>query len=71
MISEVEGPFRIRLDNLEADNESLRGDNAKLKHDFTFLKTEYEHTLDRHKSILEDLKLQHEAEVTQCNYPNL
>lgn len=63
MISEVEGPFRQRLDNLEADNQSLRAYNAKLKHDFTFLKTEYEHSLERHKSTLEDLRLQHEAEV--------
>lgn len=64
MISDVEGPFRNRLNDLEHDNESLRVDNSKLKHDFSFLKTEYEHTLQRHKNILEDLRLQHEAEVS-------
>ena len=63
MISDVEGPFRSRLTDLELENESLRTDNGKLKHDFAFVRTEYELTLQRHKSTLEDLRLQHEAEV--------
>lgn len=68
MISDVEGPFRERLDRLEAENDDLRVDNSKLKHDFTVIKTEYEHAMQRHKSELHDLKLQHEAEV--CNIIN-
>ncbi|XP_067936516.1 centrosomal protein of 83 kDa-like isoform X2 [Watersipora subatra] len=67
MISDVEGPFRNRLNDLELENESLRSDATKLKHDFAFLRTEYEHTLQRHKSTLDDLRLQHEAEVKNLN----
>jgi coiled-coil domain-containing protein 41 len=65
---EVEKPFHDKLAQLERDLEKFRAENKKLKYDYSFLKSEYEHQRQEHQRVVEELTLRYEAEVTNLRH---
>ena len=61
--SEVEKSFRERFDQLDHELEKSRGENKKLKYDYNFLKSEFEHSRQEQQRIVEEMTLRSEAEV--------
>jgi len=61
--ADMEKPFREKVTQMDAELDSSRSDYKKLKYDFTFLKSEYEHERAEHKRIVDELTLRYEAEV--------
>ena len=62
--TDVEKPYREKVLQMDAELEKSRSDYKKLKYDFTFLKSEYEHESSEHKRIIDELTLRYEAEVS-------
>ncbi|XP_013415985.1 centrosomal protein of 83 kDa-like [Lingula anatina] len=60
---EVEGPYREKFTTLDSEVEGYRNQYNKLRYEFSFLKSEMEHEREEQKKLVEDMKLQHEAEV--------
>lgn len=63
MTDEIEKPYKEKFKKQEADLEESTTNYNKLRYELSFLKSEYEHTIQEHQRIVEELKLQHEAEV--------
>lgn len=61
---EVEQPYREKFTRLDSEVEKYRSEYNKLRYEFSFLSSEYEHDKLEHKRVLDELKMQHEAEVT-------
>ena len=62
--AEVEKPFREKVAQMDAELDKSRSDYRKLKYDFTFLKSEYDHERAEHKRVVDELTLRYEAEVS-------
>ncbi|CAH1784057.1 unnamed protein product [Owenia fusiformis] len=61
---DLEGPFKEKFNKLDQDVEQYRNEYNKLRYEYSFLKSEYEHEQQEFKRITDEMKLQHEAEVT-------
>lgn len=61
--SELEKSFRERLAQLDQELDKSRGENKKLKYDYNFLKSEFEHSRQEHQRIIEEMTLRNDAEV--------
>lgn len=61
---ELERTYREKYQKQEAEIEELRTQCNKYKHELFFLKSEYEHEQAESRQILAEMKLQHDAEVT-------
>jgi hypothetical protein len=60
---ELEKVYMERFANLDTETERYRSEYNKLRYEYSFLKSEYEHDKVEQQRILEEMKLQHEAEV--------
>jgi len=65
--ADVEKPFRERVTQMDAELDKSRNEYKKLKYDFTFLKSEYEHERTEHQRIVDELTLRYEAEVSKLD----
>ncbi|XP_060580457.1 centrosomal protein of 83 kDa-like isoform X1 [Ruditapes philippinarum] len=61
---ELERSYREKYQHQESEIEELRTMCNKYKHELFFLKSEYEHEQAESRQILAEMKLQHDAEVT-------
>lgn len=61
---EIEKSYREKFQKQEMEMEEFRSTCNKLKHELFFLKSEYEHEQTESRQILAEMKLQHDAEVT-------
>uniref|UniRef100_A0A3Q2CAA3 Centrosomal protein 83 n=1 Tax=Cyprinodon variegatus TaxID=28743 RepID=A0A3Q2CAA3_CYPVA len=62
---EMEAPVRERFNKLEEETERYRSDYNKLRYDFTFLKSQFEHQREEHARVLEERRIIYEAEVAR------
>ncbi|KAM7445458.1 establishment of centrosome localization [Porites harrisoni] len=60
---EVEAPYKERYEAMENEVDKYRGDFNKLRYDYSFLKSEYEHEQAQHKQIVEEMRVHHDMEV--------
>uniref|UniRef100_A0A3Q1EJ89 Centrosomal protein of 83 kDa-like n=1 Tax=Acanthochromis polyacanthus TaxID=80966 RepID=A0A3Q1EJ89_9TELE len=60
---EMEAPVRERFSKLEEETEKYRSEYNKLRYDFTFLKSQFDHQREEHARVLEERRLRYEAEV--------
>ena len=51
---------------MEEESERFRSEYNKLKYEFSFLKSEYEHEKVENQRIIREMKMRHEAEV--CSF---
>jgi hypothetical protein len=61
--SELEKSFREQLTQLDRELDKSRSENKKLKYDYNFLKSEFEHSRQEHQRIVEEMTLRNDAEV--------
>jgi len=61
--ADLEKPFHEKVAQVDAELDKSQSDYKKLKYDFTFLKSEYEHQRAEHKRVVDELTLRYEAEV--------
>ena len=61
---EIDKQYRDRFMKLDSEVEHHRTEYNKLRYEYSFLKSEYEHEKQENHRILEELKLQNEAEVS-------
>lgn len=61
---DVEKPYREKFTLLDAEVEKYRSEYNKLKYEYSFLKTEYEHERQESQRVVEEMRLRHEAEVS-------
>lgn len=61
---ELEKPYREKFNRLDVEAEKYRNEYNKLKYEYSFLKSEYEHDKQQQQQVVEEIKLRHEAEVT-------
>ncbi|KAL5473449.1 hypothetical protein EMCRGX_G027934 [Ephydatia muelleri] len=66
LLSEVEEPYRKRMDEVESQLESLRSEHTKLKYSYAFLKSEYEATVANHQVAVDEMMAKHNAELSAC-----
>jgi len=59
---EVEAPFKQRIESLELEVDKYRNEFNRLRYDYSFLKSEYEHELSQKKNILDDAERQFQLE---------
>ncbi|XP_038157977.1 centrosomal protein of 83 kDa isoform X3 [Cyprinodon tularosa] len=62
---EMEAPVRERFNKLEEETERYRSDYNKLRYDFTFLQSQFEHQREEHARVLEERRIIYEAEVAR------
>lgn len=62
--SDLEKSYREKFDVMSKEMERNRNELSKLKYEYSFLKSEYEHDRQEHQSLLMEISLRHEAEVT-------
>ncbi|XP_067110558.1 centrosomal protein of 83 kDa isoform X2 [Osmerus mordax] len=62
---EMEAPVRERFNRLEEETEKYRSEYNKLRYDYTFLKSEFDHQREESARILEETKIRFDAEVSQ------
>uniref|UniRef100_A0A3Q1G513 Centrosomal protein of 83 kDa-like n=1 Tax=Acanthochromis polyacanthus TaxID=80966 RepID=A0A3Q1G513_9TELE len=62
---EMEAPVRERFSKLEEETEKYRSEYNKLRYDFTFLKSQFDHQREEHARVLEERRLRYEAEVEE------
>ena len=60
---DLEQPFRERFTKMDQEVEFFRSEYNKLRYEHSFVKSEYEHQQVEHKRVIEEMKLQYEAEV--------
>uniref|UniRef100_A0AAQ5X8A8 Centrosomal protein 83 n=1 Tax=Amphiprion ocellaris TaxID=80972 RepID=A0AAQ5X8A8_AMPOC len=60
---EMEAPVRERFSKLEEETEKYRSEYNKLRYDFTFLKSQFDHQREEHVRVLEERRIRYEAEV--------
>uniref|UniRef100_A0A8C9Z4Q9 Centrosomal protein 83 n=1 Tax=Sander lucioperca TaxID=283035 RepID=A0A8C9Z4Q9_SANLU len=59
---EMEAPVRERFNKLE-ETEKYRSEYNKLRYDFTFLKSQFDHQREEHAHKLEETRIRYEAEI--------
>ncbi|XP_030335563.1 centrosomal protein of 83 kDa isoform X1 [Strigops habroptila] len=64
---ELESPMTELYQKLENEVEKYRTEYNKLRYEYTFLKSEFEHQQEEHSRILEEKKIQYEAEVARLD----
>lgn len=62
---EMEIPVRERFNKLEEETEKYRSEYNKLRYDFTFLKSQFDHQKEQHASILEEKRIRYEVEISR------
>ncbi|XP_061570694.1 centrosomal protein of 83 kDa [Cololabis saira] len=62
---EMEAPVRERFNKLEEEAERYRSEYNKLRYDFTFIRSQFEHQRDEHARVLEERNMRYEAEVSR------
>uniref|UniRef100_A0AAQ6ABD5 Centrosomal protein 83 n=1 Tax=Amphiprion ocellaris TaxID=80972 RepID=A0AAQ6ABD5_AMPOC len=62
---EMEAPVRERFSKLEEETEKYRSEYNKLRYDFTFLKSQFDHQREEHVRVLEERRIRYEAEVSR------
>ncbi|XP_028256680.1 centrosomal protein of 83 kDa isoform X2 [Parambassis ranga] len=62
---EMEAPFRERFSKLEEETERYRSEYNKLRYDYTFLKSQYDHQREEHARVLEEKRIRYEAEISR------
>ena len=67
LAEEIEQPYREKYKKLDEELEKFRNEYNKLRYEYSFLKSEYEHEKEEHQRVLDELKLQNEAEVIKCS----
>lgn len=65
---ELEAPIRERFNKLQEEAENYRSDYNKLRYDFTFLKSEFDHQKEEHARVLEERRIRHEADVVRLEH---
>lgn len=60
---EIEAPYKQRYEAMEMEIDKYRSDFNKLRYDYSFLKSEYEHDQVQHKQVTEEMRAQHDMEV--------
>lgn len=60
---ELDRQYRDRFSKLDQDVERHRAEYNKIRYEYSFLKSEYEHDKLENARIIEEMKLQNEAEV--------
>jgi len=60
---ELEKSYREQLAQVDRELDKFRGENKKLKYDYNFLKSEFEHSRQEQQRIIEEMTLRNEAEV--------
>ncbi|KAK3751352.1 hypothetical protein QZH41_009306 [Actinostola sp. cb2023] len=63
LLEEIEKPYRERFQLMETEINTYRSDFNKLRYDYSFLKSEYEHDQIQHKQIIEEVHSQCELEI--------
>ncbi|MEQ2208758.1 Centrosomal protein of 83 kDa, partial [Xenoophorus captivus] len=62
VLQEMEAPVRERFNKLEEEAEKYRSEYNKLRYDFTFINTQFEHQREEHARVLEERRIRYEAE---------
>ncbi|CAJ1054481.1 centrosomal protein of 83 kDa [Xyrichtys novacula] len=62
---EMEAPVRERFSKLEEEAERYRSEYNKLRYEFTFVKSQFEHQREEHARVLEERKLYYETEISR------
>lgn len=62
--TDLDKNYREKFEFMSKDMEKCRNELSKLKYEYSFLKSEYEHERQEHQSLLNEMNLRHEAEVT-------
>ncbi|KAG7497878.1 hypothetical protein JOB18_045390 [Solea senegalensis] len=65
---EMEAPLRERFIKLEEETEKYRSDFNKLRYDYVFIKSQFDHQKEEHARVLEERRIQYEAEL--CRLEN-
>ncbi|XP_047675618.1 centrosomal protein of 83 kDa isoform X1 [Tachysurus fulvidraco] len=60
---EMEVPIMERFNRLEKEAEKYRSEYHKLRYDFTFLKSEFDHQREEHERILEEQQIRHSTDL--------
>eukprot|EP00795_Rhopilema_esculentum_P012473 gene12473-3152_t len=64
---EVEAAYKQKLETADLELDKYRSDFNKLRYEYSFLKSEYEHEQTRARTMLEELTTQHRIEVDILN----
>ncbi len=64
MQDEVEMPYRQKMSAVNEELDQFRTEYNKLKYEYSFLKSVYEHDKQENARILDEMKMRHEAEVS-------
>ena len=65
---ELEKSFREQFSLLDMELGKFRSENKKLKYDYNFLKSEFEHSRQEHLRIMEEMTMRNDAEVEYLKY---
>jgi len=63
LTDEIERAYKERFHKQEQESDEYKMLCNKLKYEVSFVRSEFEHETLEYKRILEEIKLQHEAEV--------
>lgn len=61
---EVEGPYKEKYEALEMEIDKYRSDFNKLRYDYSFLKSEYEHEQIQHNQMMEEMQAHSDMQIT-------
>uniref|UniRef100_A0A7N6AIQ9 Centrosomal protein 83 n=1 Tax=Anabas testudineus TaxID=64144 RepID=A0A7N6AIQ9_ANATE len=62
---EMEAPVRERFNKLEEETEKYRSEFNKLRYDYTFLKSQFDHQREENARILEERRIRYETEISR------
>ncbi|KAM3836185.1 LOW QUALITY PROTEIN: centrosomal protein of 83 kDa-like [Diretmus argenteus] len=62
---EMEAPVRDRFNKLEEETERYRSDYNKLRYEYTFLKSQFDHQREENTRVLEERRIRYEAEISR------
>ena len=62
---EMEAPVRERFKKLEEETEKYKFDLIKLRYDYTFVMSQFEHQREEHARILEERRIHFDAELSR------
>eukprot|EP00794_Sanderia_malayensis_P005390 gene5390-6063_t len=60
---EAEASYKHKLETADLELDKYRSDFNKLRYEYSFLKSEYEHEQAKNKTIIEEQKVHHQIEV--------
>ncbi|CAF1112719.1 unnamed protein product [Didymodactylos carnosus] len=61
---EIEGPYKLAINQLEQQLEQYQRNETKTKYDFTLLQKEYDNLHNQNEQILQELRLKHDKELS-------